>query len=35
MFEYEIPDGAGGMKDVVGLFNHDNLQDLYLKLNLY
>ena len=24
MLEYEIPDGAGGMKDVVGLFNHDN-----------
>ena len=24
MLGYEIPDGAGGMKDVVGLFNHDN-----------
>ena len=24
MLEYEIPNGAGGMKDVVGLFNHDN-----------
>ena len=24
MLEYEIPNGTGGMKDVVGLFNHDN-----------
>ena len=24
MLNYEIPNGAGGMKDVVGLFNHDN-----------
>ena len=24
MLEYKIPDGAGGTKDVVGLFNHDN-----------
>ena len=24
MLNYEIPDGTGGMKDVVGLFNHDN-----------
>ncbi|MDA9997325.1 TonB-dependent receptor [Gammaproteobacteria bacterium] len=24
MLEYKIPNGAGGTKDVVGLFNHDN-----------
>ncbi len=24
MMSYEIPNGRGGMKDVVGLFNHDN-----------
>ena len=24
ILNYEIPNGAGGMKDVVGLFNHDN-----------
>ena len=24
MLNYEIPNGSGGMKDVVGLFNHDN-----------
>lgn len=24
MLEYKIPDGSGGSKDVVGLFNHDN-----------
>ena len=24
MMSYEIPNGRGGMKDVVGFFNHDN-----------
>ena len=24
IMNYEIPNGSGGMKDVVGLFNHDN-----------
>jgi iron complex outermembrane receptor protein len=24
MMNYEIPNGSGGMRDVVGLFNHDN-----------